>query len=70
VAEIRAGAGTQFDPNLTERFVQCVSSGSPCSGTSSAGLSREAPLGTDPDNPPPIRGLTGILKARGLIATG
>jgi len=66
VAEIRAGAGSQFDPNLTERFVQCVSSGSAMLRDEQRRLVSN-PLGTDPDDPPPIRGLTGILKARGLV---
>ena len=67
VAEIHAGAGSQFDPALVERFVACVRSGA-------AELRDEQrryvsnPLAADPDKPPAIRGLTGILKARGLVA--
>jgi len=66
VSEIRAGAGSQFDPDLTEKFILCVASGS-------AALRDEQrhyvsnPLAMDPDETPVIRGLTGILRARGLV---
>jgi diguanylate cyclase (GGDEF)-like protein len=63
LAEIRKGAGTQFDPDLIDDFIAAVS-------TETAMLSEEAwrrrlnPLDIDPDDPPEVVGLTDYLRLR------
>jgi HD-GYP domain-containing protein (c-di-GMP phosphodiesterase class II) len=43
VAEIRTGAGSQFDPDLAEKFILCVASGSARAARGAAALRLEPP---------------------------
>jgi diguanylate cyclase (GGDEF)-like protein len=63
LAEIKASAGTQFDPGLVDEFIAAVS-------TNTAILRDEHrrrrlnPHNVDPDNPPDVVGLTDYLRQR------
>ena len=66
VEEIRNGLGTQFDPELAEKFIACVTGGS---AELRDRLRRESSnqFGSDPDEQPAFRGLTDLLRGRGLL---
>jgi diguanylate cyclase (GGDEF)-like protein len=63
LAEIRASAGTQFDPGLVEDFISAVSTGTAILRDEHR-RRRLNPHNVDPDNPPEVVGLTDYLRQR------